>query len=68
VSKSRSFLVESVWTGKECTVETLFDKEGIFHKCFITDRKFDYSNGYPIELGLVSPSQLSSKIQEECFT
>ena len=53
---------------KECTVETIYDVEGNFHRCFITDRNFDYSNGYPLELGLVSPSQLSDKVQEECFT
>ena len=68
VSKSSSFLIESVWVGKECTVETIYDVEGNFHRCFITDRNFDYSNGYPLELGLVSPSQLSDKVQEECFT
>jgi biotin carboxylase len=67
VSKSKSFLVESVWTGQECTVETLFDIYGNFHRCFITDRIFDYSRGVPMEIGLVSPSQLPSSHQEACF-
>jgi biotin carboxylase len=66
-SKSKTFLVESVWIGQECTVETLYDVNGKFHPCFITDRMFDYSTGYPIEIGLVSPSQLSSEAQTECF-
>lgn len=66
-SKSDTFLVESVWLGQECTVETLYDIHGKFHECFITDRIFDYSTGYPIEKGLVSPSQLSNSAQSECF-
>jgi biotin carboxylase len=67
VSKSKSFLVESVWSGQECTVETLFDINGNFHRCFITDRIFDYSNGVPMEIGLVSPSQLPPPQQQACF-
>ena len=66
-SKSKTFLVESVWIGQECTVETLYDVNGKFHPCFITDRMFDYSTGYPIEKALVSPSQLSNDAQAECF-
>lgn len=66
-SKSRSFLVESVWLGKECTVETLYDVDGEFHRCFITDRVFDYSTGFPIETQLISPSRLADTAQEECF-
>ncbi len=67
VSKSNSFLVESVWIGKECTVETLFDINGKFHPCFITDRIFDYKSGVPLEKGLVNPSRLPIKTQEDCF-
>ena len=66
-SKSKSFLVESVWTGIECTVETLFDINGEFYPCFITDRIFDYTSGFPIEIGLISPSQLPIVDQEACF-
>ena len=67
VSKNNSFLVESVWKGLECTVETLFDICGVFHECFITDRHFNYSSGYPIETGLVSPSRLPKNIQKDCY-
>ena len=66
-SKSKLFLVESLWIGKECTVETIFDINGNFHECFITDRLFNYESGYPIETGLVSPSQLSEDKQKNCF-
>ena len=67
VSKSNSFLVESVWIGQECTVETLFDINGEFHRCFITDRIFDYSSGVPLERGLVNPSRLAKTTQDACF-
>ena len=67
VSKTNAFLVESVWKGQECTVETLFDINGNFHRCFITDRVFDYSSGVPMEIGLVSPSQLPDEEQNACF-
>lgn len=67
VSRSKRALIESFWTGTEHTVETIFDINGNFNKCFITDRTFDKSNGYALETGLVHPSQLSKEIQEEMY-
>lgn len=67
VSRSGKALLESLWEGSEHTVETLFDCNGMFHRGFITDRLFDKSNGYPLETGLVHPSQLDEKTQEEMY-
>ena len=67
VSKSKIALIEECWEGPEQTVETIFDYNGVFHPCFITDRIFDRSSGYAIETGLRSPSSLDSKIQKEMF-
>lgn len=67
VSRSKKALIESFWEGSEHTVETIFDINGNFHKCFITDRIFDKSNGFALETGLIHPSQLSQKIQESMF-
>lgn len=68
VSKSAVALIEECWDGPEQTVETIFDIEGNFHPCFITDRIFDRSNGYPIELGLRNPSSLPYSVQQEMFS
>lgn len=67
VSKSKIALMESFWEGPEQTVESLFDVDGQFHPCFITDRLFDKSAGYALETGLNHPSQLSESIQKEMF-
>ena len=67
VSKSATALVESCWQGSEHTVETLFDIDGRFHRCFITDRHFDKKDGYAIETGLRHPSVLSAAVQEEMY-
>jgi biotin carboxylase len=67
VSKSGIALIEECWEGKEQTVETIFDINGVFHPCFITDRIFDRSSGFAIELGLRSPSILNTEIQKEMF-
>jgi biotin carboxylase len=67
VSRSKKALIESFWEGTEHTVETIFDINGDFHRCFITDRNFDKSNGYAIETGLVHPSLLSLNLQEEMY-
>lgn len=67
VSKSKVALMESFWDGPEQTVESLFDIDGIFHPCFITDRLFDKSAGYALETGLNHPSQLRKSTQEEMF-
>lgn len=67
VSKSEIALIEECWEGPEQTVETLFDINGKFHSCFITDRIFDKSNGFAMEVGLRHPSKLPINIQEEMF-
>lgn len=67
VSRSGNALIESLWEGTEHTVETLFDVNGTFHRCFITDRLFDKSNGFAIETGLVHPTQLSKDDQNEMY-
>lgn len=67
VSRSRSALIESFWEGPEQTVETLFDVSGRFHRCFITDREFDKSAGFALEVGLRHPSVLPQDIQEEMY-
>jgi len=68
ISRSGNALIESLWEGSEHTVETLFDINGKFHRCFITDRIFDKSNGFALETGLTHPSRLSEDVQEEMYT
>jgi biotin carboxylase len=67
VSKSATALVESCWEGSEHTVETLFDIDGRFHRCFITDRHFDKADGWALETGLRHPSALAPAMQETMF-
>jgi len=67
VSKSATALIEECWGGPEQTVETIFDINGKFHPCFITDRIFDRSSGYAIEIGLRQPSNLPKEIQKEMY-
>ena len=67
VSRSGNALIESLWEGSEHTVETLFDSNGRFRRCFITDRIFDKSDGFAIETGLVHPSRLPNDEQEEMY-
>ena len=67
VSRSKTALIEECWEGEEQTVESIFDINGVFHPCFITDRLFDKSSGYAMELGLRQPSSLSPSIQKEMF-
>lgn len=67
VSRSRSALIEAFWEGPEQTVETLFDAHGRFHRCFITDRLFDKSEGFALEVGLRHPSVLPKEVQNEMF-
>jgi biotin carboxylase len=66
-SKSGVCLMEQMWIGQECTVETLFDVDGKFHPCFITDRYFETMNGNRVETGLRHPSALSPWVQRKCF-
>jgi biotin carboxylase len=67
VSRSGLALIERLWEGPEQTVETLFDAEGRFHPCFITDRIFDRSSGYAMEMGLRHPTSLPAETQAELF-
>ncbi|MDA7457694.1 ATP-grasp domain-containing protein [Candidatus Pelagibacter ubique] len=67
VSRSKRALIESFWVGTEHTVETIFDINGDFHRCFITDRIFDKSNGFALETGLVHPSQLTEQMKESMY-
>ncbi len=67
VSKSGMALIESFWEGPEQTVETLFDVNGKFHPCFITDRHFDKSMGFALETGLQHPSVLPADTQVEMY-
>jgi biotin carboxylase len=66
-SRSSLAMIEKCWDGSEHTVETIFDINGNFHPCFITDRTFDKKNGYPLEIGLEHPSSLSKKHQLQMY-
>jgi biotin carboxylase len=68
VSRSKRALIEELWDGEEKTVETIFDINGKFHPCFITDRIFDKSNGYAIEIGLRHPTSLPPQKQKELYS
>lgn len=67
VSHSGRALIESFWEGPEQTIETLFDIEGRFHPCFITDRHFDKRAGYALETALRHPSTLPAAVQAEMY-
>ena len=67
VSRSNKALIESLWNGSEHTVETLFDINGKFHRCFITDRIFDKTEGFALETGLIHPSRLSVEEQDAMY-
>jgi biotin carboxylase len=66
-SKSGVALMEQMWGGWECTVETLFGPDGQFCPCFITDRYFETMNGNRVETGLRHPSALSPWVQRKMF-
>jgi biotin carboxylase len=59
--------VEKYFFGSEHTVETLFDINGKFNPCFITDRYFDHRSGKALETGLRNPTKLSKKMQKIVF-
>lgn len=67
IQKYKILLVEEMFQGEEQTVECLIDIDGNFHNGFITDRKFTFENGFPVELGLVHPTQLSQSMQNELY-
>lgn len=60
-------IIEELWEGTEHTVETLFDAQGHFHPCFITDRYFDKSDGFALETGLRHPSTLPDYLQRKAY-
>lgn len=67
LEKYEVILVEELWIGSEQTVECLVDIEGVFHNGFITDRAFIFEGGYPVETGLVHPTQLDEAKQKALY-
>ena len=67
VSRSGRGLMESFWEGPEQTIETIFDVNGNFYPCFITDRLFDKRGGYALETALRHPTILSKDIQDAMY-
>ena len=65
-SRDKCALVEERLYGTEHTVETLVDRHGVCHPCFITDRIFDYSNA-ALEKGLRHPSVLPRYVQASAY-
>ena len=39
------------------------DIDGHFHRGFITDRHFTFASGFPVETGLVHPTELDAETQ-----
>jgi biotin carboxylase len=68
VSRCGYCIIEKYFYGKEYTVETLFDINGKFYPCFITDRYFNHESGKAIELGLRNPSKLKLSLQKKIFS
>lgn len=66
-SSTKSALVEELLVGLEQTVETIFDANGKFRPCFITDRMFDQNNRFAVEIGLRQPTALSEKMQKNLY-
>jgi biotin carboxylase len=64
VSTSKTALVEELLCGPEQTVETLFDVEGHFWPCFITDRLFQDDGPRALETGLEHPTRLDADTQK----
>lgn len=58
-SSTKTALIEELLFGVEQTVETIYDVNGVFHPCFITDREFDPNNKWAVEIGLRHPTSLS---------
>jgi biotin carboxylase len=66
-SSTKRALVEELLSGTEQTVETLYDTNGVFHPCFITDRDFDPKNEWAVEIGLRHPTVLPIAIQKKLY-
>ncbi|MBI3634341.1 MAG: ATP-grasp domain-containing protein [Candidatus Yonathbacteria bacterium] len=67
-SSTKRALIEELLSGTEQTVETLYDVDGVFHPCFITDREFDPRNEWAVEIGLRHPTVLSLAIQKRLYS
>lgn len=66
VSRSRTALIEELFTGPEQTVETLMH-DGQQYRCFITDRMFLEPDKWAVESGLQSPTALDTGQQEALY-
>ena len=66
-STTNTALVEELLYGPEQTVETLFDANGKFRPCFITDRRFDEKSEWAIELEVEHPTTLSIATQKKLY-
>jgi len=67
VNKYKIILIEEMWEGEEQTVEGIIDVTGQFHNAFITDRKFTFKGGFPVELGLIHPTRLDNQTQVDLY-
>ncbi len=67
VSSTHTALVEELLEGEEQTVETIFDVNGKFWPCFITDRIFDKKSQWATELGLRHPTKLPRSVQKKLY-
>lgn len=66
-STTKSALVEELLQGPEQTVETLFDVNGKFWPCFITDRIFNPKNIFAVEIGLRQPTAFPEHMQKKLY-
>lgn len=66
-SSTNTALIEELLYGPEQTVETLFDINGKFWPCFITDRAFDAKNEWAVEIGLRHPTTLPKDKQRKLY-
>lgn len=67
-SSTRKALIEELLYGTEQTVETIYDVNGVFHPCFITDREFDPKNEWAVEIGLRHPTALPLSVQKKLYS
>ena len=67
LKKYDRILVEELWEGLEQTVECLVDINGEFHDGFITDRHFTFENNFPVETGLVHPTEIPKSLQVDLY-
>ena len=67
LSRCKYCTVEKYLVGTEHTVETIYDVNGKFHPCFITDRYFNHETGKALETGLRNPTKLTEQMQKKMF-